>query len=270
MAVQWIPEPVRQKPLLLYGPKVALILGAAWLLDRLIKLLLSTAKFPDVFSSNARALVSTVSRILLISFSILICLDTLGISITPILASLGVGSLAVALALQDTLNNFFSGVYILIDEPIRVGDYIRLQEGVEGHVKKIGWRSTHLLLATDSIVVVPNSKISAAIVTNYDLPDHAVTLVVPIVLSFHNDLPKIEKIALDVTNIMMKKNLGALAEAAPTVRFSSMNVANASNLELQISFRIRSFEETSLFRHELIKTLHTEFRKEGIEAFTVS
>ena len=92
-----------------------------------------------------------MSRALLFGLTLLIVLDTLGISITPILASLGVGSVAVALALQDTLSNLFAGVYILIDRPVRLGDTIRHQDGVEGEVLKIGWRSTQILLPSNNL-----------------------------------------------------------------------------------------------------------------------
>src|SRR5207302_9529306 len=72
----------------------------------------------------------------------LVLLDALGIQITPILTALSVGGLAVALALQDTLSNLFAGVHLLADKPIRVGDYVKIADTVEGYVVDIGWRST--------------------------------------------------------------------------------------------------------------------------------
>src|SRR5262249_56060637 len=73
---------------------------------------------------------------------LLVLLTALGIQITPILTALGVGGLAVALALQDTLSNLFAGVHLLADRPIRVGDYVKLADSVEGHVVAIGSPST--------------------------------------------------------------------------------------------------------------------------------
>src|SRR6266481_4934215 len=84
-------------------------------------------------------------------------LTVLSIAVTPILTALGVGGLAVALALQDTLSNLFAGIHLLADKPIRVGDYVRLSaENVEGHVVDVGWRSTRIRMLQNNVVVVPN------------------------------------------------------------------------------------------------------------------
>lgn len=268
IGIQWLPESMRQSPFLIHGPKIGLILGVVILLDRILGVVLRTAQLPEVFTQNARSLVFTILRLVLYCLSLLICLDTLGISITPILASLGVGSLAVALALQDTLNNFFSGIYILIDEPVRVGDYVKLQDGVEGYVQRIGWRSTHLLLSSKNIVVVPNSKISAAILINYDLPDSTAALMVPVLISYANDLQKVEKIARQVAESIGKSHSAIVADSTPGVQFAAMGVANFMNIELQVSFRVKRLEDSGAVRHELIKNLHAEFQKQQVVPFT--
>ncbi len=268
IGIQWLPESMRQSPFLIHGPKIGLILGVVILLDRILGVVLRTAQLPEVFTQNARSLLFTILRLVLYCLSLLICLDTLGISITPILASLGVGSLAVALALQDTLNNFFSGIYILIDEPVRVGDYVKLQDGVEGYVQRIGWRSTHLLLSSKNIVVVPNSKISAAILINYDLPDSTAALMVPVLISYANDLQKVEKIARQVAESISKSHSAIVADSSPGVQFAAMGVANFMNIELQVSFRVKRLEDSGAVRHELIKNLHAEFQKQQVVPFT--
>ncbi len=83
----------------------------------------------------------TLIKGVVLATGILILLGTLGISITPLLTALGVGGLAVALALQDTLGNLFAGVHLLMEKSIRVGDFVRLENGQEGHVVDIGWRT---------------------------------------------------------------------------------------------------------------------------------
>ena len=97
-----------------------------------------------------------VIRVIVLGLGLLILLDNFGISITPILASLGIGSLAVALALQPTLENFFSGIQIVIDKPFKIGHFIQLESGEEGYVQKIGWRSTWVKMLADNIIVIPN------------------------------------------------------------------------------------------------------------------
>ena len=102
----------------------------------------------------ARATVRVAVAIL----ALITALESLGVPVAPLLTTLGIGSLAVALALQDTLANFFAGLYLLADRPVRTGDYVKLHEGAEGFVETIGWRSSRLRTSSNNIVVVPNSQ----------------------------------------------------------------------------------------------------------------
>jgi small-conductance mechanosensitive channel len=101
----------------------------------------------------------------------LIILQTLNISITPILTALGVGGLAVALALQDTLSNLFSGLQIIASKQVRPGDYVKLESGEEGYVTDITWRNTAIRALPNNMVIVPNSKLASTLVTNYYQPE---------------------------------------------------------------------------------------------------
>ena len=105
--------------------------------------------------------------------------DALGISLAPALTALGVGSLAMALALQDTLSNFFAGLYLLLDKPIRPGDFVRLDAGQEGYVEEIGWRSTDLKRSRETIIV-PNATLSKAVITNFKTTNPRLLLSTPI------------------------------------------------------------------------------------------
>src|SRR5205814_7793895 len=101
----------------------------------------------------------------------LILLDVLGVKITPLLTALGVGGLAVALALQDTLSNLFAGVHLLADRPIRVGDYVKIAENIEGHVVDVGWRSTRVRTLGNNVMIVPNKRVAESVIVNYDMPE---------------------------------------------------------------------------------------------------
>lgn len=101
---------------------------------------------------------------------LLVALDSVGISITPILASLGVGSVAVALALQETLGNFFAGIALLADRPIRVGEFVRIEPDVEGRVVEIGWRTTSILDFSNNLAILPNAVLARATIRNYNRP----------------------------------------------------------------------------------------------------
>ena len=108
----------------------------------------------------------TLSQIFVLSIGGLMLLRHFDISIAPILTALGVGGLAVALALQDTLANLFAGVHILMEEPIMLGDFIRLSSGEEGVVRDIGWRTTRIQTGGNNMIVIPNTKITSGILTN--------------------------------------------------------------------------------------------------------
>src|SRR4030042_864093 len=98
-----------------------------------------------------------IHQSIILGFVFLIILDRLKITITPFLASLGIGGLVVALALQDTLTNFFSGICIFFDKPIRIGDYIKLESGQEGYVVQIGWGNTRDRKVPNKMVIVPHA-----------------------------------------------------------------------------------------------------------------
>ncbi len=117
----------------------------------------------------------------------LVLLGGLGISITPLLTALGVGGLAVALALQDTLSNFFAGIHLLIEQPVRVGDFIKLESGQEGYVADIGWRTTRIRMLPNNMVILPNSKLTQSILTNYYLPEPRMAVLLPISVSYKAD-----------------------------------------------------------------------------------
>src|SRR5262245_44360572 len=114
---------------------------------------------------------SALIRVLILSLGAMALMRYLGIAITPMLTALGVGGLAVALALQDTLANFFAGVHILVETPIRVGDFIRLSTGEEGVVADIGWRTTRVRALANNMIVIPNTRITSGNLTNFNLPD---------------------------------------------------------------------------------------------------
>ena len=112
-----------------------------------------------------------LARIVIVSIGVLVILQSLGISITPLLTALGVGGLAVSLALKDTLSDFFAGLHILLSQKVKPGDFVELDTGYMGYIQNITWRHTTLMERTNNVVTVANAKISAARVKNYDKGD---------------------------------------------------------------------------------------------------
>ncbi len=194
---------------------------------------------------------------------VLITLDSLSISITPLLTTLGIGGLAVALAFKDTLANFFAGLYILADRPIRGGDYIKLEGGPEGYVEGVGWRSTRVRTLANNIVVIPNSRLSESIITNYFLPDRRFALTLNISVSRDSDSRKVERILLEEAREAASKIDGMLEDPPPSVSF--IPGFRESSLDFSVNAQVREFVYQYSVQHELRHRILERFRKEGIE-----
>ncbi|HEX7402300.1 MAG TPA: mechanosensitive ion channel domain-containing protein, partial [candidate division Zixibacteria bacterium] len=136
------------------------------------------------------SILANLTKLLVLLIAILIILQTLGISITPILTALGVGGLAVALALQDTLSNLFAGIHILLSRKIRPGDYVKLESGEEGYVTDITWRNTTIRALPNNMIILPNSKLASAIVTNFYQPEREMAVLVQVGVGYPSDLKK--------------------------------------------------------------------------------
>lgn len=247
--------------MLLPALKVALILVAVLVANRLALGLLRTAAARSEFLRTTGGVLRGLVQGFILGVGALIILDTLGISITPLLASLGVGSLAVALALQDTLANFFAGLYVLADRPIRIGDVVRLERGEEGAVVHIGWRSTRIRLLSDNLVVVPNTKILSSLIVNYSLPTPELAVVVPVSVHGQSDLEQVERVTLEVARQVEQTVPGGVPGFDPVLRYQA---SGETGVAFAVVLRARRFADQDLLKHELIKRLHARYRDEGI------
>ncbi len=199
----------------------------------------------------------------ILTVGLLVILSHLGISITPIITALGVGGLAVALALQDTLSNLFAGIQVLVEKPIRVGDFIRLETGQEGYVEDITWRTTRIRMLPNNMVIIPNNKITQSVITNYHLPEKAMSVLIPVGVSYSCDPETVERILIEVASDAAAEIPGLLAEPAPFVRF--IPGFGDSSLNFTLICQVAEFTDQYLAQHELRKRIFRRFRQEGIE-----
>ncbi len=244
--------------------KLLLVLGIfsvtlvlANIVSRLIKVY--SAKIESALPVSS--LTQNISRIIIFTIGILIILNHLGISITPILATLGVGGLAVALALQDTLSNLFSGFHITVARQIRIGDYVKLDSGEEGYITDINWRTTKIRMLPNNVVLVPNEKMTKAIVTNFYLPDKEMAVLVNFGIHYNSDLKKVEKVTCEVAKQVMREVPGGVAGFEPFIRYGSFG---DFSINLTVILRVKEFVDQYLIKHEFIKRLHECYAKEGI------
>jgi small-conductance mechanosensitive channel len=211
----------------------------------------------------ATTLAQNVARIVVACIGILMLLNELGVSITPILTALGVGGLAVALALQDTLANLFAGFYVSLSGQIRPGDYVKLESGEEGYVTDIGWRSVTIRALPNNLIIVPSGKLAQAIVTNYYLPEKRMSLLIPVGVSYDADPEQVERILIEEAKAGARDIPGLLAEPAPFVRF--IPGFGDFSLDFTLICQVAEFTDQYLAQHELRKRIFRRFRREGIE-----
>jgi small-conductance mechanosensitive channel len=234
-------------------------LTLASLAVRLLKSSIEEARIPIA----ASGLVFGVLRWGIILIGIVVILGALGVSVAPILTALGVGGLAVALAMQDTLANLFAGIHILMEKSVRVGDFVRLESGQEGYVDDISWRTTRVRLLSNNMVIIPNAKLSQSVLTNYYLPEKRMSLLIPVGVSYDCDPAKVEAVLLEVAKEAAGKLPGLLAEPAPFVRFNPG--FGASSLDFTLICQVAEFTDQYAVQHELRKRIFARFRVEGIE-----
>jgi len=262
VAIQIITLPTGILHLLDITFQVILIFSLTIMGSRLISgfIALQLQKSAGNFASTS-ILVNTIELVVYLT-GFLFMLQSFGVSIAPLLTALGVGGLAVALALQDTLSNLFSGINILLSKQTKVGDYIKLSSGEEGIVADMNWRSTTIQQTSNNMVVVPNQKIATSIITNYALPDAECSLVVPVSVSYDSDLDHVEQTTISVAKEVLQATEGAVKDFDPFIRYAAFA---ESSIQFNVILRIKSVLDQHLIRHELIKRLHIRYRQEGIE-----
>jgi len=241
--------------------KATAIVALILFLDKLLRNLIENYASKIEIIKTSKGITQGIVRLVVFSLGLLILLDSFGVSITPVLASLGVGSLAVALALQPTLENFFAGIQIIIDKPIKVGHFVKLDSGEEGYVEKIGWRSTWVRMLPNNVVVIPNKLLINSKVLNYYYPQQELAVLVQVGVHYESDLEKVEKVTIEVAEEVMKEVEGGIPEFKPFIRYHTFN---DFSIDFTVILRAREFVDNYLIKHEFIKRLHKRYKEEGI------
>jgi small-conductance mechanosensitive channel len=200
----------------------------------------------------------TLIYILVFTMGGMTLLRELNITITPILTALGVGGLAVALALQDTLANFFAGIHILIEEPLSLGDFVRLSSGEEGTVTDIGWRTTRLKTPAASVVVVPNKQITSSILTNFNVPETRTPVEVSIVAGHDASLDALRRIVVEETGAAE----GVLKDFAPV--FLCDPGITPTHLQVKVVFQIANRLTTGAVQSAVRTRINNRLRVENV------
>jgi small-conductance mechanosensitive channel len=203
-----------------------------------------------------------LTRAVIYVLGLLVVLGSLNISITPLLTALGVGGLAVALALQDTLSNFFSGLQIIGSRQVRTGDYIQLETGEEGYVLDVTWRNTTIREPANNTVIVPNSKLASSRVRNFYQPDRELALVVEVGVSYDSNLEHVERVTVEVAREVQKTVPGGIPDFEPIVLYHTFR---DSSIGFVTVLRVEEASYRAALKHAFMKQLHLRYRQEGIE-----
>jgi len=196
------------------------------------------------------------------SIGLLVILDALNISIAPMLTALGIGGLAVSLALKDTLTDVFAGLHILLSKKVQPGDFVSLDSGEMGYIQNITWRNTKMLERTNNIIHIPNTKLSNAIIKNYDSGDPSFSVKIPVGVGYDSDLDVVERVVMEVANDLHQYMDEMNKQSTPSFKFRGFG---QSSIDFMVYFRGNKYGDQNPIIHEFVKKLHKRFNEEGIE-----
>lgn len=192
---------------------------------------------------------------------VLVLLAALDVSIAPLITALGVGGLAIGLALQPTLENLFGGIQVLMSRQVEPGDFIRLETGEEGWVRDVTWRNTTIEMLSNDLVIVPNALIAKSRVVNYTSLDEQHSVTVPVSVAYDSDLDHVEAVTLAAATSAQREIDGAVRDWVPAIRFYEFG---DSAIRLRVVLRVERYDVRFAVLSEFIKRLHAAYQQAGI------
>jgi small-conductance mechanosensitive channel len=244
------------------GVAILLVASITWTLARLAGELVRLRADGAAGHLPATNLLTNLAKAAVVMLGGLVILDTLGLSITPLITALGVGGVAVGLALQDTLANLFAGIHILLSRQVRPGDFVRLSSGEEGYVQDVTWRYTAIRQLPNNLTIVPNTRLASAVTANFNLPDPEQAVPVEVGVSYGSDLRRVEHVTVEVGQQVMREVSGGVPGFSPFIRYHTFG---DSSVDFTVILRGQDYVSQYLIKHEFIKRLHERYRAEGIE-----
>ncbi|MCO5239328.1 MAG: mechanosensitive ion channel family protein [Chitinophagaceae bacterium] len=258
---EWVKMDVKYHQWVQNGLMIFYVFSITWIVANVLSGMTKVRSAEGDKVASSSSIVGNIIKVIVYCLGILVILQSLGISITPVLTALGVGGLAVALALQDTLSNLFAGIQIISTRKINPGDFIKLESGQEGFVEDISWRYTTLNSSDNNRVIIPNSKLSGLIVSNYFFPGKEVVFNVEVGVDYNSDLEEVEKITVEVLKEMQKAWADCDRDFTPFIRYQQFG---DSSITLKAFLKAKTFGGQFLLKHELMKKLKKKYKETGI------
>lgn len=207
-------------------------------------------------------LLELVIRYVIWFAALMAILKVFEIDVTPLLAGAGIAGIAVALAAQDLISNFFGGAIITADKPFKVGDRIKVED-YYGDVISVGTRSTRIRTLDYQIVTIPNNKLTSNIIINYSEPDPKLRIIIPVSVAYGTDPLRVKKILLEIAHDAIGNNPEYLiGDPAPTVFFTEFA---ESSLNFILKIWMKKYNVPDEAKDAINCLIADRFAKEGIE-----
>jgi small-conductance mechanosensitive channel len=203
-------------------------------------------------------LVTRVGEVFIVVVAAITVLQRFGVNVQSLVVSLGVGSLAVGLAAQDTLANMFAGFTLMLDRPFKAGDRVMLAGGEQGDVEGIGMRATRIRTLDETLLVVPNSLLVKERLTNLSRPTRAQALRVEVAVAYGSDLGKAKAVLAQASRECPEVD----PAAAPLVLVSRLG---DSGVHLTVVAQARDYERLAVARSQVCQAVYERLREAGVE-----
>ncbi len=260
--VDIVPAPVLLQRRVGLVVEAAVVVVIVLFLDALIVQLIERRRATSRVLATAGTVLRAMARVVLFIVGILMVLGTIGIDVTPVVASLGVGSLAIGLAMQSTLEDFIAGLLIAADQPVSMGDYVEIgDEKTSGTIDHIGWRTTRILTRERTKVVIPNSVLARATLINRSRPSPVVRFQGEVGVHYDSDLRHVARVVQQVAAELQLTSEFATRDFTPVVTFFSFG---ESSVDLRVWLEAIDWPSHYRLRDAFIVHLHERFRAEAI------
>ena len=256
------PLPNKLQEYITLGTKGAVVLLVVFFLNGIVQVWMALRSESSNLLATSGDVLRAAAKVVIYLVGTLMVLATVGVNVTPLIASLGIGSLAIGLALQKTLEDFFAGLLLAADQPARVGDFVLLESGEEGWVISIGWRTTRMRTRNATHIIVPNSKLAQATLTNRHRPNAEVNFTIPVGVAYDSDLEHVTEVTLKVAHEVQSSDPKGISRFKPRVTFQTFN---DSSIDFQVWLRAKTWNDHFGLRSAFIKALHKRYGEEGIE-----
>ncbi len=239
---------------------VLLMRGAISLVDEMSKLLEKTwlKRTASTLDKGLLPLLRKAVKTSVAILGVLIILGKWGVQIAPLLGALGIGGLAIALALNSSLSNVFAGIQLLLDRSVNVGDKVQLESGELGVLLDIGLRTTMMKTYDNEVISLPNSQLANARIKNYTKPDASIRVSVNFAVAYGSDVAEVKRIVLDAISQLDD----ILQEPGPQVLF--LNMGDFS-LDMSARVWVDDFGKQFAKKLEMTELIYNTLNESGIE-----